>query len=279
MHIPRVWVKASASGKRPDGRTVPVSTWGWGDDQAAAARGAADRLQRVLERLRKGEDFPGRYGYGIRPLREEILRTIEGDQAGEPAGVVTRNSYGAEVLNTAAMLFLDIDLPEPGLADRLGKLFGRAFPDQESLAQLRRTLAELSVATFRIYRTASGFRVMAVDRNFNPAGLDVQELMRKTGTDAAFSQLCLAQRSFRARLTPKPWRAGLRPPPGEFPREDDDARRRFAEWLSKYDSAAGRYATCRYLETVGTGQAAGAAKTLQQLHDHATRCEMPLPLA
>lgn len=279
MHIPKVWAKASASGRHPDGREWPVSVWGWGDDHASAQRGAAERLQRVLDRLRRGERFPERYAYGNRPLRELVLRIIQSESGEGPAAIVTRNSYGAEVLNTARMLFLDIDVPGPSLSRRLGRLFGGASHDDEALAALRQALRQYALATFRIYRTASGFRAMAIDREFNPTAPDVQELMRRTGTDPAFSQLCLAQRSFRARLTPKPWRSRLSTPPGSHPREDAGDQQAFAAWLSEYEQRTAEYATCRYLETVGNGFATGDARTLQGLHDRATRCDQSLPLA
>lgn len=279
MHIPRVWAKASATERTPNGETVPVSVWGWGDDESSAKRGAADRLKRVLERLRKGERFPDRYAYGHRPLREEILRSIPSENGADVAAVLTRNSYGAEVMNTARLLFLDIDLPDRPWSGHFRRLFGGASPHDELLTKLRQQLQQYGMATFRIYRTASGFRVMAIDREFDPAGFDVQQLMKKTGTDPAFSQLCLAQRSFRARLTPKPWRARMRPPPGEYPRHDLEIQRHFADWLAKYDQVAPGFATCRYLETVGSGSASGDARILQQLHDRATRCDELLPLA
>jgi len=279
MHIPRVWAKASATERTPEGESVPVSVWGWGDDESSAQRGAADRLTRVLERLRKGEKFPDRYAYGHRPLREEILRSIPSENGADVTAVLTRNSYGAEVMNAARLLFLDIDLPGRPWSSRVRRLFGGASAHDEQLPKLRQALQQYGMATFRIYQTASGFRVMAIDRAFDPAGFDVQQLMKTTGTDPAFSQLCLAQRSFRARLTPKPWRARMRPPPGEYPRHDAESQRGFADWLAKYEKAASGFATCRYLETVGSGAASGDARILQQLHDRATRCDEPLPLA
>lgn len=120
---------------------------------------------------------------------------------------------------------------------------------------------------------------MAIDRDFNPTAPDVQELMKATGTDPAFSQLCLAQRSFRARLTPKPWRVEKPNPPGQHPREEAAMQERFATWLSDYENAADDYATSRYVETVGSGRASGDARPLQELHDRVTRCDEPLPLA
>jgi hypothetical protein len=272
MDIPRAWVRVSGDGRSPDGRTVPVSVWGWGDDEPRARTGAADRLQRILDRIRRGEPIPHRYGYGSRPLREEILQTFDD-------ALVTRNAYGAEVLNTARLLFLDIDLRPPTVGQRLRRMFGGASADDAALTTLRQTLQQYARATFRIYRTASGYRVMAIDRDFDPAAGETQELMRATATDPAFSQLCLAQRSFRARLTPKPWRCRSSPPPGEHPRTDGELRRRFASWLREYEHASARYATCHYLETIGTGRPTRDASRLQDLHDRTTRCRESLPLA
>jgi hypothetical protein len=254
--------------------------WGWGDDEASARQGAAERLGRVLERLKRGERFPERYAYGNRPLREEILRIVTGDGE-QPAAILTRNVYGAQVLNASRLLFLDVDTGDAagGLGRRLGRWFGRAPAEDEPLATLRAALQRSGLTTFRIYRTASGFRVMAVDRAFDPSRPDVQELMKQTGTDPAFAQLCLAQRSFRARLTPKPWRCGLPVPPGQHPREDPATQARFVAWLAKYERTADGFAACRYLETVGNGVASGDLRTLQELHDRATKCDGTLPLA
>lgn len=279
MQIPRAWAKASADAKFADGRTGPVSVWGWGDDEPAAKKVAADRLQRVLERLRGGDPFPGKYGYGNRPLREEILHTLDGARSGEPLAVVTRNAYGAQVLNAARLLFLDVDLPASGIGQRIRELFGVPSVEKAAVANLREALKRYGRASFRIYRTASGLRAMAIDREFDPVGREAQELMQASGTDPAFARLCLAQGSFRARLTPKPWRCKLANPPGRYPWHGEEQRRSCARWLSAYEKVSARYATCRYLETVGTGTPKFEARKLVELHDRTTRCNEPLPLA
>jgi hypothetical protein len=255
-----------------------VSVWGWGDDDATARIGATERLRRVLERIRSGQPFPGKYGYGNRPLREEILQTFAGASE-EPDAVVSRNSYGAQVLNASRLLFLDVDIGPASLGQWIARLFGAPSAEQNALAKLRDALRRYGRATFRIYRTASGLRALAVDRQFDPAGREAQDLMQATGTDAAFSRLCLAQRSFRARLTPKPWRCGVSLPPGRHPRLDVQMQQRFASWLRQYEDRSLRYATCRYIETVGDGSPGQNAKKLLELHDRATRCNEPLPLA
>jgi hypothetical protein len=103
--------------------------------------------------------------------------------------------------------------------------------------------------------------------------------MQAARVDPAFRQLCRVQQSFRARLTPKPWRCGYVVPPTHYPRETADDRQRFAEWLAGYDVACAGWATCRFTESVGTGAPAPALETVIRLHDGLTRCEEDLPLA
>ncbi len=279
MQIPRAWVKLTAEGRFPDGRTIPLTIWGWGEDESGANSIGSDRLRRVLDRIRRGEPFPDKYGYGNRPLREEILETIESVTASEPSAIITRNGYGAHVLNAARLLFLDIDLRPPGLMERILRIFGGSSSEEKALSELREVLQQYGKATFRVYRTASGLRAMAIDRDFDPTGQETQELMRATKTDPAFARLCKVQQSFRARLTPKPWRCKVKRPPGQHPRSDRESQERFNAWLRGYETASVRYATCRYLETIGNGSAKGDARKLLELHDRVTRCDESLPLA
>ena len=279
MYIPKAWARDTREATLRDGRAVPISAWGWGDDQAGARAKAAERLQRALERIQSRKPFPHGYEYEGRPLREDVLQTLEAADSNATIGIVTRNRYGAHVLNAEQLLFLDIDLPSRGLFAWFRQLFSRATPEQRALVNLREALRNHGGATFRIYRTASGFRVMAVDRSFDPTSPETQDLMRVTRSDPAYARLCRSQKCFRARLTPKPWRCGVGKPPGEFPRSTRDEENAFAGWLREYEQASTRFATCRYLETIGSGRASGDTRRLQDLHDRVTRCEEPLPLA
>lgn len=279
MYIPRAWARDTREARLRDGRSVPISVWGWGDDPATARAKASARLERALERIRSHKPFPHGYGYETRPLREELLQTFEDPGSRATIGLVTRNRYGAQILNAERLLFLDVDLPAPGLFAWLRRLFARTTPEERALVQLRGALASHGGATFRIYRTASGFRVMAVDRPFDPASPQTQDLMRMTRSDPAYARLCRSQKCFRARLTPKPWRCGVARPPGEFPRSERDVENAFARWLREYEQASKRFATCRYLETIGNARASGDTRRLQELHDRVTRCEEPFPLA
>src|SRR5215472_12903310 len=163
MHIPQAWAKAGAECQTQDHRKLQVAVWGWGGEQEAAKREAANRLERLIGRIRRGDPFPGVYAYGSRPLREEILQTFDRETE-DPRAILTRNRYGALVLNTARLLFLDIDAPAPTFSQRLRRMFSRAHfaEDDDAIAKLRETLRQLGRATFRLYRTAAGFRAIAV---------------------------------------------------------------------------------------------------------------------
>lgn len=279
MHIPTTWAKATGERQTRDNRKLRFGVWGWGDDDATAKREAAGRLQRLLQRVQCGEPFADKYAYGARPLREEILESIDGGDM--PAAMLTRNRYGAVVLNTANLLFLDIDLPPTSAAQQLKRLFSfkKSDTDQAALAKLRDALLHYGHATFRIYQTAAGFRAIAVDRDFDPAGSEAQDLMRATGTDPAFANLCIVQKSFRARLTPKPWRCACTNPPGEYPRTEDVTIHQFNTWLNEYERASNDHATCRFIETVGRGTPNTSVETLIALHDRVSRAAEAFPLA
>ncbi len=264
----------------PDGREIPIKAWGWGDDSGGAEAAAGSRLRRVLERIAGGEPFPDSYEYLSRPLREEILAVYGADGDAAPTGMLTRNAYGAQVLNTASLLFLDIDVPAATTLQLLSYRLKlkRDSRYEEALSRIRAAL-EAHGGTFRIYRTAAGFRVLAVDRQFTPNGGEADQLMVATGTDPAYRRLCKAQDSFRARLTPKPWRCASERMPVRYPRSDREAERRFEEWLRGYETACRGFSVCRYSETVGTGHCQDELKVLVELHDRLVGAAQDLPLA
>jgi len=272
VYVPRFWTRTKSEIDTEDGKRMLVA-WGFGDDEGKASAEAERRLQRLSQRLLGGASDPNEYDYGGRPLREEIVQVLG------PDAILTRNRQGAVILNAARLLFLDVDQPQAGGLQRLGRLFGKKDPEQAAVERLRAGLREAAPAvTFRLYRTAAGLRALAVDREFDPAGPEARALMERTHTDESFARLCRAQKSFRARLTPKPWRCACPKPPGEHPRVEE-AKREFAAWCQDYERAIEGHATCRYLETVGNGSALAKLAPLIQVHDQATRCAEALPLA
>ncbi len=263
------------------GRELFVRAWGWSQAGVGEAEAMArERLARLVERVRRGEALPTGYAYGDRPLREEILRELPGAD-GEPTALVTRNRYGVRVLNTARALFIDVDLPAPRARGALAWLLRRPKDDPAAavLERLRAALRGVAGGSFRIYRTAAGFRVLATDPPFDPDSPRARQLFEAAGADPQFVRLCAPQRSFRARLTPKPHRCGAARPPGSHPRETPADAHAFAEWLRAYEAASAGHAVCRLVETAGFGRVHEEIAPLLALHDAETKVGSDLPLA
>ena len=279
MRIQHSYAKANRDDQVPPirpGRTLCDPS----DDTAAALATARDRLTMTAKQCqqRKALSNGGPY-YGEKGQLEELVREIARSDGVD--ALVTRNNYGCLVLNAARALFIDVDMPEPSPAtgrinecgDRLEGLWRRSFDD------LRTVLASEGEEGFRIYRTAAGFRVLATTHEFDPGSPQSYRLMNAVGADADFVRLCGIQNSFRARLTPKPWRCGMPQPPSSFPRRLPDDQRRFAAWLAQYERASRDRATCQYLEDIGPSDRHPRLAPIVEFHDRESRAFEPLYLA
>ena len=82
--------------------------------QALAQQAAQEHANRFLAGV-----YPPKHGgyYPDRPLREQVVQQIT-NEAGDIAAVVTRNSYGCLVLNTARVMFMDQGEPGAGQTTR-----------------------------------------------------------------------------------------------------------------------------------------------------------------
>jgi hypothetical protein len=110
MLIPRYWSRAESQAVRPDGKPVRFHVWRGSRGSAAEAQSLANEaVSRIADRISRGAGFPERYAYGDRPLREEVVREIPGP-GDAPNVAITRNSYGALVLNAASAFFIDVDV-------------------------------------------------------------------------------------------------------------------------------------------------------------------------
>jgi hypothetical protein len=285
MKIARFWRRSKIHTNGPDGRPIEVAAWGWSaDDPAEAQRQAEERSQRSAKRIAAGKPFPNTYeSYGDRPAREEILREIKSED-GETIAMLTRNRYGAVVLNTADLMFIDIDVPEPppsGIIDAIKSLFGNkpqnAFvTEQERIAAIA---SERPDYTIRLYRTFAGFRCAVVNKRIKPGTPESDALLSAFGSDPLYVRLCRNQESFRARLTPKFWRCGYESPRGRFPFRDEAEKEMYRNWERGYEQASGSYSTCVFVEQFGNDRTVADFRGLIELHDRDTRTESNLPLA
>jgi hypothetical protein len=134
----------------------------------------------------------------------------------------------------------------------------------------------------RVYRTPAGFRVMASHATFNPNQLEVAELFSRLRVDSVYRRMCQNQQCFRARLTAKPWRAGIsahmRPRPGVWPIKPEQMPVR-AAWIADYERAASNFAACRFIESLGNAVVHPDVRPVLELHDSLSRANTTLPIA
>ena len=246
MKLARYWSRGNGEAIDPDGERIRITARGWSDESIELARVRAREVaQRAAQRLAAYPGDKKRYQYGDRPLPEPILQEFKNGGA-TPYAVVTRNAYGALVLNSDHLMFIDIDRedPAPSTASGTGlesaitglfsSLFGHSAPaaapapaqappgvvnDIQQIAQRR----GLSV---RVYKTAAGYRGLVTNKPFDAGTSATEDVLREFGADRMYMHLCRVQESFRARLTPKPWRCHFHKPPVEFPFETPQSRSR-----------------------------------------------------
>jgi hypothetical protein len=288
VRIPAYWSKATAEETDQDGTKKSFSCWRWSNKSPDDAhQSALNAAKMILRSVLSGTKLDS-YAYGERALREEVKQRFTNAE-GELIAVISQNSYGSLVLGTAHVMFIDLDFPpiRPGESIRhfVRRLLDKSArsPDaqreQNARDKLDRFLADNPQWSVRVYRTCAGLRVIATHSLFDPTADSTQALLESLGTDPMYIRLCKAQDSFRARLTPKPWRCGHTSNTIGWPRETDDQRGRFEKWMADYLERQSNYATCRYLVSVGNAPIHPDVKTIIDIHDQTTRCHEPLALA
>lgn len=226
------------------------------------------RLEAVKRRIAgfeqgKGDDYEA-------DILEEPLKWIGRED------VVTRNRYGAEVLNSTSCVFVDIDEP----VFRIWQIFRRVRSREQKkrmiLEFLGRRFAKADLAGFaiRVYETHSGMRLLLEGRPVEAGSTDAQKLLRSFHADRLYALMCRRQKCYRARLTPKPHRMKIRPIRLRYPYEDGD-RKRIEAWIGEYDSKSGGFATCRLVQVIGSAPESPAVR----YHDERTKAASTLPLA
>lgn len=260
------------------GRWWRLRAWGGSNEGPAAATHAAEqRLRELKANAQRARGLLTQYEYGTHALREEWLQLVEGtDDA--PTALVTRNRYGAPVLNARALGMFDVDLPEPSELQRFLFWQRPPSPEAEALERLRSFASANPRLSLRLYRTPAGLRVLRCDAPMEPDAQETARMMEAFRADPLYAQLCRRQRCFRARLGPKPWRVGLSAPPGQFPREGG-ADGAFDAWLRRYEAASRGVAACRFVEALGPKTIAPSLAKLVALHDEQSGALREQPLA
>lgn len=278
MRIPRYWAKVTFSPTDPDGQPLRFQAWGWSPESQAAAEAAGQkRARQIYARYQQGQSRNPQsdYDYLDLPLREEIVDEI--GPAGESVAVITRNRYGALILNAASVLFADIDFPPPrsrGIIDAIRLALSSTYKADRVEEIRQRTLAAVKSwinrhpdRPARLYRTAAGLRLLMTDKTYDPASSETLNLLQELGSDPLYIRLTLKQESFRARLTPKPWRCGVPPYPGRFPFPSDHDSEAARQWRDRYTQLSSNHRVCDLVSVSGRDSADPAIKAVVELHD------------
>lgn len=284
MNIPRYWAKESQRILDPQGKPFLAQAWRWSNLSPGDARQQAlQAVMEIVQRVRTNQQLD-RYGYGERALREEIIEAI-GAGSRQPEALITRNAYGALILNTARVMFVDIDFPEKSLTQGLGaalkSLLRRSQPSPEipALQRLEAWTKSNPGWGMRVYRTKAGLRCLVTHDTFDPTQTTTVELLRSLQADPLYVTLCKNQACFRARLTPKPWRCGISAPPNAYPRQDENQQLKFQRWEQQYERKILAYATCAHITDIGGAMLHPEAEQILAIHDRYACARPGLPLA
>ncbi|MGI9335304.1 MAG: hypothetical protein ACR2RL_19325 [Gammaproteobacteria bacterium] len=257
-----------------------VRKWGHSDvSQEDAAATAREAVQAMIDRFRK-QGALGTYPYSQTRRPEELIEDLS--VAGtDNEMLVTRNGYGALVLNTSRVMFADVDFEHISVLRRLrGWLTGnRPDPQAQVLARLELWLKGHRGWGIRVYRTFNGLRLLITHELFDPVSQQTHDLMTSMGCDPLYVKLCGVQESFRARLSPKPWRVRYSAPPNRYPRGDAEAQARFDAWLNAYEQRSKAYAICHHVKTLGTRSYRREVDAVVHVHDRYCNVSSGLPLA
>ncbi len=282
MKFPKYWAKSIQSVQQPDGQPYLLVIWQWSDVSREEAQGKADdRVKEVEQKVRAGEQL-NRYGYGERPLREEIRQGVA-NNAGNEVAIVTRNLYGALVLNAANAMFIDIDFSDKGASAGGGFRWGlgKRAPSQEDqhVERITAWASRYPDLGIRIYRTFGGLRCLITNQTFDPGRSDTLDILRACESDPLYVRLCQAQACFRARLTPKPWRCNMATPPSRYPWDNAAVEIQYRQWEQRYEQAGRSYAVCKLVKQLGPQEIHPDVAPILALHDRLTGVGDQRPLA
>ena len=246
MRIFRYWVREHRRESR-GGNTVEGWVFGGSNISGQAALAELEhRWSRVLARVFDGKTRDAETYEA--DIREEIVMAIDENT------IITRNRYGAEILNCTSPVIVDMDAPAPSFWK---SWFGRSGDSEEEriarvIANARKLVekGQYGIRGLRLYRTPAGVRAIVACEETSPTSPEIQKLMRALCVDPLYLMLCLKQKCYRARLTAKPRRIGHKTLNQSWPVDEEMARAREA-WVASYRAAAAGYAACAFLETIG----------------------------
>jgi hypothetical protein len=265
MKLYRFWTKVQEA-VTIDGNRQMLTTYGGSNlSLEEAVRAGREKLARVQRKINGEKDLFADYEAEI---REEIIEELD------PRNVVTRNRYGALVLNAERTLIIDIDEARYEFMDKLKGHIGGEWKKKKILEMIEQKAPGYRGLVFRVYETTNGFRVVVTGRDFDARAPEVANIMKDFNADALYAALCKKQNCFRARLTPKPYRIKCKGHKVVYPR-DAAQEAALQAWVKDYDYLAQNFGVCKFIKAIG-GEGRNA---VVDYHDRATRAHESARLA
>lgn len=268
MRFAKYWQQVVIPAKQSHFGVEEVTIWGASNDNDdAALEKARQRADHYKRFFREGFNQLDEYEYFVGFIREEIIDEIN-NPMGETTAVITRNSYGAHVLNTDHVLIGDIDYPVPGFFSGLLSLIGKKPKDKTYYLALLRSYQEKNRSLkIRVYETFAGLRFIICNKLFKADSEEVRQIFKDLEVDPLYKLLCEKQTCFRARLTPKPWRIGLARPATRFPRKQQRDIQQFKNWLKDYENASASRRSAREIASFGSASTHPDVRSVVEFHD------------
>ncbi|MEX2188200.1 MAG: hypothetical protein WD875_15445, partial [Pirellulales bacterium] len=131
----------------------------------------------------------------------------------------------------------------------------------------------------RVRRLPHPTTLLMTDRQYAPTAPDTKALLETLGSDPLYVRLTKDQECFRARLTPKPFRCGIRPPERHFPFNSPEVESRFRKWEAEYDVRSRSYRACEFVGDFGTAAGDAIVERTVRVHDERACLPEGAPLA
>ncbi len=269
--------------------------------ERAVAYAGADGLpirEEIVEEFEGADVVVTRNAYGALCLNTTRAMFVDVDAKesrvgltgcmGALVGAIVGVAAGPWLFGLHPLLGALVGLVAIGLASALGRRLGERRdvqvrnPLRWALERTRIWCASHPDWRVAVYQTPAGARLLALHAAFDARDASSIEFMTFVGADPLYQRMCRLQRCFRARVSPKPWRAGVKEhfrAGGTWPVRDAQKLAVRAAWVGRYELAARGYASSRLAETVGEGRADPRIEPVRRLHDEMCRASSRLELA
>jgi len=261
-------------------------------ERKAAYNGAEGVPIREEVLARHGDDVITRNAYGARCLNSPnaLFADVDFQDGDRERGVVwtfvvlaivsVLAGIGSGSWKVALLLGLVSVVAYAGVAELAYRLlvWAQGGPEARARSRLARFLESRPDWGVRVYKTPAGLRLLATHRPFAANEPEVVEFFDAISADPRYVRMCLNQQCFRARLTAKPWRIGisdhLRPRPGVWPVAPEYLRGR-AAWVAVYEARSREFASCRFVDALGSRVVHRRLAAVVDLHDRESRALDP----